>query len=489
MRLADGVRVGPYCVLRDVDRRPRHDDRAVLAPRGRRDRRPARASARSRGCAPARRSATRCTSATSSRSRRARSDAAPRPTTSPTSATPTVGERRQLRRRLDHRQLRRREQAPHGDRRRRAHRLELRAGRAGAHRRRRDDRRRQHASSTTCPPATLARRPRAPGRRFPGGSVRASHPSSPDGRKAAEAMCGIVGAVASRRRPHPDRRHPPPRVPRLRFDRPRGDQRRRHPALERLCSTARVAELAAQADAQRLHGTTGISHTRWATHGAPTGPTRIRTCRAARSPWCTTASSRTTRSCATRLRAQGYAFRHADRHRGDRAPRALALARRGRRRPARARCGCAIAEFHGAYAIAVDLDARAGPRGRRARRAARWWSASARARISSRPTPRRCCRSRAAWSTSRKATSPTCAATAYAIYDAHGRSARSARSSTVAGGTTRWSSARTGTSCRRRSSSSRAPSPTRSRAVGGDRRPKLFGADGRGRAAAASSRC
>ena len=40
-------------------------------------------------------------------------------------------------------------------------------------------------------------------------------------------------------------------------------------SLRRARSTSRVAELAANVEAERLAGGTGIAHTRWATHGAP----------------------------------------------------------------------------------------------------------------------------------------------------------------------------------------------------------------------------
>jgi len=85
-------------------------------------------------------------------------DMVPRPIISPTSATPRSAPR-QLWRGRDHRQLRWREQAPHGDWRPRAHRQQLRAGGAGDDRRGRDDRRRQHHRADAPPDALTFARP------------------------------------------------------------------------------------------------------------------------------------------------------------------------------------------------------------------------------------------------------------------------------------------------------------------------------------------
>ena len=79
-------------------------------------------------------------------------------------------------------------------------------------------------------------------------------------------MCGIVGAVSTRNI-----------VPIL----VQGLQRLEYRGydscgvavhrggLKRARSTSRVAELLSQVERERLEGTTGIAHTRWATHGAP----------------------------------------------------------------------------------------------------------------------------------------------------------------------------------------------------------------------------
>ncbi|TAM48448.1 MAG: glutamine--fructose-6-phosphate aminotransferase, partial [Burkholderiaceae bacterium] len=79
-------------------------------------------------------------------------------------------------------------------------------------------------------------------------------------------MCGIVGAVSNRNI-----------VPIL----VQGLQRLEYRGydscgvavydhgLKRARSTSRVAELLEQVSAGHLQGSTGIAHTRWATHGAP----------------------------------------------------------------------------------------------------------------------------------------------------------------------------------------------------------------------------
>ena len=74
--------------------------------------------------------------------------------------------------------------------------------------------------------------------------------------------------------------------------------------IERRRAEGKLGNLAASLGRCPLAGTTGIGHTRWATHGAPTesnahphGTSRV--------SWCTTASSRTTPNCAPNSRRPG----------------------------------------------------------------------------------------------------------------------------------------------------------------------------------------
>ncbi|MFO1302987.1 MAG: glutamine--fructose-6-phosphate transaminase (isomerizing) [Burkholderiales bacterium] len=123
-------------------------------------------------------------------------------------------------------------------------------------------------------------------------------------------------------------------------------------ALTRLVSTARVADLDAQAKDRKLFGTTGISHTRWATHGAPSPVNAHPHVSANEIAVVHNGIIENFEALRERLRAQGYAFNtqtdsetiahlvHAHWHgpaQGD-LLRAVQLA---------------VAEFEGAYAIAV----------------------------------------------------------------------------------------------------------------------------------------
>ena len=161
-------------------------------------------------------------------------------------------------------------------------------------------------------------------------------------------MCGIVGAVAQRN-------IVPVLIEGLRRLEYRGYDSCGVAVLEpgapkRARSVARVADLDAQVRESHLEGTTGVAHTRWATHGAPVTHNAHPIFSSNALALVHNGIIENFESLREALRAK-LRIRVADRHRSDRPPRAQPVSRQPVRRGARG-----VGQLHGAYAIAVIQD-------------------------------------------------------------------------------------------------------------------------------------
>ena len=226
-------------------------------------------------------------------------------------------------------------------------------------------------------------------------------------------MCGIVGAVARENVvPILIEGITPPRVSRLRFDRPGGDQRRHaSPGQHRRASPiSRRRPTATQRRRHHRHLAHALGHARRADVDQ-----RASACQQRRDRRRAQRHHRELRGAARALQAQGYEFVTQT----DTEVIAHLIHAHYERRPARRR-----ARGDGGIPRRVrdrgDHHARARPHRRRARRQPAAGRRRRAAIIFSPPMPARCRRSRGASSISKKATSPTSRVEAYAIYDATG---------------------------------------------------------------------
>ena len=291
-------------------------------------------------------------------------------------------------------------------------------------------------------------------------------------------MCGIVGAVSTRNIvPDPGRGPEAARIPRLRLLRRRRAPGRR--AAARAQHRARGRARGQRRAEARLDAGTGIAHTRWATHGAPA----VHNAHPHFSPGRATQRARIALvhngiienhdELRAELQAARLRLREPDRHRGHRAPGRPPVRRRPVRRRAARRRAAARAPTRSRCSAATSRTA---------------WSARARAR--------RWCW---AWASGENFLASDAMALAgvtdQIVYleegdvvdlqlGKHWIAARqrrrplqapcSARCAPCRRTAARPSSGPTATTCRRRSSSSRARSPTRSKASTGIT-PELFG--------------